>query len=559
MTWWVTFSAFPPRIGLFSPRWPRIVAEALREVAQPVASRELRTAVASADTLGALIRASRAAPCSGARPPAWLLTHQVEAWRRVVAAIERFDSALLIEDVGRGKTWIALAVAHHLATPAIVIAPAILQAQWRDAAGRIGVPLEFHSHERLSRGSLPPARNGLAIIDEAHRFRTPATRRVRTIAPWLTGRQALLCTATPIVNTARDLCALLDLVVADDALALDGIPSLAALSAHVEPPDALDRLVVRTCRVEHAAPSRQLPLAPGSAEQERAMRGLADIDQLVLSRHADVARLVRVTLTDALASSDAAFAASLRQYRAILLHARDAGGAPRRILRQFAGPAMDQMALWSLLDGCDDDGDLALDDLPRLDAVLTGHRAADEAWIAPLRAALHDDIPTVCFTRHHATARVLRTSVGEATAWVTGAAAGIGSTRMARSQVLAAFGPARPGWRVLRVPPNLLIATDVAAEGLDLQAAGRIVHVDVPWTDMRIRQREGRLTRPGQRHREVVVLTRQPPRSIEHRLASQARVRRKATCRPMAGSARANGTASRRCNRHPRYRHSADR
>jgi hypothetical protein len=71
------------------------------------------------------------------------------------------------------------------------------------------------------------------------------------------------------------------------------------------------------------------------------------------------------------------------------------------------------------------------------------------------------------------------------------------------------------------------VATDVAAEGLDLHAAGRIVHVDLPWTAMRVEQREGRLIRLGQAHRQVEVIVRMPAMAIEQAFAPHARVRRK--------------------------------
>jgi hypothetical protein len=117
--------------------------------------------------------------------------------------------------------------------------------------------------------------------------------------------------------------------------------------------------------------------------------------------------------------------------------------------------------------------------------------------------------------------------MGDSAAWVTGVAAGIGPHRMDRENVLAAFGPARSTWRARRNAPLMLIATDVAAEGLDLHAAGRIVHVDLPWTAMRIEQREGRLLRLGQHRQQVEVVVRIPPPAIETALAPAARIDRK--------------------------------
>ncbi len=473
------------------------------------------------------MRAALQPPRADDTPPAWLLPHQLDAWRRGRAALARFGCVLIAEDVGRGKTWIALALASTDPHPVTVVAPAVLESQWRVAAASAGVRIDWHSVERVSRGMAPPARP-VVIIDEAHRFRNHATHRVACIAPWLVGRRAILCTATPIVNCVQDLCALLDLVLPDDALAWEGVASIAGIRDEAGPPACLDRLIVRTAVGTSSIRREVRALGAGPAEECRAAIGVGAVGTLALSRSRPIARLVRSTLLDALASSDAAFVAALRRYRALLAHARDAGGASRSVLRRFAGAALEQTALWSLIDDCIDDGDLAIGDLPRVEQFLDSHVPADHAWMADLRAAIDDDIPTVCFTRHHATAGGLRRALGDSCAWISGTAAGVGAIRLARSQVLRAFGPQRGAWTLMRRAPRILITTDVAAEGLDLQGAGRVVHVDLPWTAMRVEQREGRLCRLGQQHDHVAVIVREPAAIIEERLAPRARVARKA-------------------------------
>lgn len=435
---------------------------------------------------------------------------------------------MIVESVGRGKTWIALAVAAEFSGLVAVVAPAILEGQWRAAADAVAIPIHFHSHERLSRGALPPDAE-LVIIDEVHRFRTAATRRATTIAPWLVGRRIVGCTATPIVNTDTDLLGVLDLFFPDDVLALHGVESVAALAGAASPPRALDRIVIRTVRTEPDWRRDGGVIAPSALEDARAVRGVAAIDRLSLSRQAMVARLIRITLLDAVASSDAALLAALRRYGALLAHAGDAHGASRRMLRRYAGPALEQTALWSLLDVSNDDVDLAPEDAATVHEILREFRPADQSWIPAIRNLQLDDLPTICFTRHRATALALRLALDGPVAWISGDAAGVGAIRLARAQVLAAFGPGRADWALLRRTPNILVATDVAAEGLDLQGAGRVVHLDVPWTAMRIAQREGRLTRIGQRHASVAVVTRLPAAVIEERLAMHRRVRRKHT------------------------------
>jgi hypothetical protein len=53
---------------------------------------------------------------------------------------------------------------------------------------------------------------------------------------------------------------------------------------------------------------------------------------------------------------------------------------------------------------------------------------------------------------------------------------------------------------------DLLLCTDAAAEGLNLQTADLLVNYDLPWNPMKVEQRIGRIDRIGQRHETVSVL-----------------------------------------------------
>ena len=52
---------------------------------------------------------------------------------------------------------------------------------------------------------------------------------------------------------------------------------------------------------------------------------------------------------------------------------------------------------------------------------------------------------------------------------------------------------------------SILIATEAAAEGINLQFCSLVVNYDLPWNPQRIEQRIGRCHRYGQKH-DVVVL-----------------------------------------------------
>ena len=52
---------------------------------------------------------------------------------------------------------------------------------------------------------------------------------------------------------------------------------------------------------------------------------------------------------------------------------------------------------------------------------------------------------------------------------------------------------------------RLLLCTESASEGLNLQTCGVLINYDMPWNPMRVEQRIGRIDRIGQRHEEVHV------------------------------------------------------
>lgn len=69
--------------------------------------------------------------------------------------------------------------------------------------------------------------------------------------------------------------------------------------------------------------------------------------------------------------------------------------------------------------------------------------------------------------------------------------------------------------RFVRGEIDLLLCTDAAAEGLNLQAADLLVNFDLPWNPMKLEQRIGRIDRIGQRHRTIHVINLAYPGTVE--------------------------------------------
>ncbi len=504
-----------------------------------------------ADPLAAWLRPGPPAPADGVAatlarallpeeatdaPPPWLRDDQRLSFRRAMAAVRRHGGALLADGVGTGKTFIALAVANAIepGRPVHVIAPAALRGQWCEAAGRTGVSIRTHSHETLSRGRAPPSAGGAVIIDESHRFRTESTRRYATLAPWCVGRRGILLSGTPVVNRLEDLVNPLLLLVRDDALAWSGVSSLrGAMIARV--PGALATLVITGEDRSPLLPARrELGLRPEASGP--VLELLAGIRRLALSADASTAELLRIVLLRALASSPAAAATTLRRYGAMLRHARDAAVSGQQVtretIRRFVGTDADQLVFWPLVAEPAQRIELVVEDLEHVAAL---ERVASRACVEPdpKAAALADVVgdrkPTLIFTTAMATVAYLRDRLPRpGIAWCTGAGAGLDRGPVPRDAVLDWFRRrALPSdGRIAR--PAVLLATDVAAEGLDLPLVERVVHYDLPWTAVRLEQRSGRAFRLGSRHASVEVVRFDPPPELAALLRQESILEAKA-------------------------------
>ena len=523
---------------------PRIVAEHLQAVREPLGLSLTPGPPASGAEVARALARSLLPPEHPATPPSWLLPGQRRSFRRALAALVRHGGALLADPVGSGKTYVSLAVAAALGArhPTACLVPATLADQWRAVAGSLGVSVEVETHQAASRGRLPVATRGLVIVDESHHFRNPATRRYRALAPWLIGRPVLLLSATPVVNRLEDLAHQLLLGIRDDALVADGVVSLKAAIARGGGLEALGSVVIEEPARVGPRPARNVALSPPSAEETcRAERTMAALGRLRLSSIPSVQALIRGMLVGSAASSLPALSSALRRYRALLRHAADAAREGRSLgrseLRRLGGGLDDQMVLWTLVTGADsstascDGMELALDDLRTLESVLP---EAEQAGLGPdpkverLCELIADQLPTIVFCTRRETVRHLRNRLAPpAVAWCTGNRAGLGPLSAPRASVLGWFRDPHGGaWKQSGVrSPTCLIVTDVAAEGLDLRRAGRIVHYDLPWTPM---QREGRAVRLGSVRAQVEVIRFGLPRQYEAALALSARLRRKA-------------------------------
>jgi len=71
---------------------------------------------------------------------------------------------------------------------------------------------------------------------------------------------------------------------------------------------------------------------------------------------------------------------------------------------------------------------------------------------------------------------------------------------------------------VMNYELKILLGTDSASEGLNLQALRRLVNIDLPWNPTRLEQRKGRIQRGGQRFNKIFLYNMRYKDSVEDRV-----------------------------------------
>src|SRR5437899_850736 len=512
-------SSLTPSISMspIAARWPRILSEHLVPVPEPLAvalqpageasPREVVCSAARA-LLDSAPLVPRATPIAW---PAWLAPHQVPAAERLTAIIARHGGALLADEVGLGKSYVALAVALAQGEPFMLVVPAVLVPQWHTLSERFAVQeVSIITHESLSVSPVRPSGRPTVIVDEAHRFRNPATNRYRALARLVVGSHVLLVTATPIHNCVADLLHVLRLFLRDHALAALGLPSLRNAARREADRSlayaAVARVIVARSRERVRSGYDGGPVAmvfPRSTTES--VRAGPASDALIADLVAGVTRLhsgggaaplLRLMLLRRLGSSLAAFRTALARHDAYLdlaTRAATEGRAltPREFQRCFPRAAESdiQLVLFPLLLEHTANGSTPFGDdrkiLARLRDLLPRAPARDpkvEALerlltVRPSRAK------TIVFTDAQPTARYLLQCLRHRrVAAVFGHVGRFASGDVSRQEALRAFAPRAQGGTqpVTALQTDVLIATDLLSQGLNLQDAERVVHYDLP-------------------------------------------------------------------------------
>lgn len=455
---------------------------------------------------------------------------------RIERSIDEFGGALLCDEVGMGKTFVAIAIARRYARR-LVVAPAALSQMWTQALRTTEIEADLVSFEKLSRlRSKPAPEFDIVIVDEAHHARNDATRRYAQLKELARHAKLLLLTATPIHNRRKDLSALLSLFLGSRANALTQAE--------------LARCVVRREheQLESTAliPRVLTPIFLPISDDPRIVRELLMLPDPIPVRDGGLGRsLIARGLVHQWASSEAALNEAIRRRiaRAYALTASlEAGTYPTETeLRTwiFDDGAL-QLGFPELLSAPTSNAATLLESVRVHSNALERLRASNSAqsrldierasMIAGVRAA-HPKVKIVAFAQYTETVWMLfRGLVGlGGVAMLTANGARVAGGRLSRSEALCRFAP-----RAHDAPPpasaeqiDLLLSTDLLSEGVNLQDAEVVVHLDIPWTAARLEQRVGRVARMGSFHPEVSVYLIQPPASAAALLENEILVQRK--------------------------------
>jgi superfamily II DNA/RNA helicase len=129
---------------------------------------------------------------------------------------------------------------------------------------------------------------------------------------------------------------------------------------------------------------------------------------------------------------------------------------------------------------------------------LKHHRTDDKTWL---------EHGCIIFSQYYDTTYWIASELAKAlTNEPVAVYAGVGKSGLFRSEAFASVEREEIKAAVRKREIRLVVATDAACEGLNLQTLGTLINVDLPWNPSRLEQRLGRIKRFGQARRTVDML-----------------------------------------------------
>ena len=395
----------------------------------------------------------------------------------------------------------------------------------------------------------------LVVIDEAHRLRNiyKGTNRTATaIAEATSHAPKILLTATPLQNSLMELYGLVSVIdphVFGDANSFreQFVKSTNEIQRNIGLKDRLKPICTRTLRkqvLEYVRFTQRIPITqdfiPTDAEHE-----LYELVSAYLQRPTLFAlpvgqrNLITLILRKLLASSSFAIAGTLRTLVERLESIKAKAAAPPDDLAEEDFETKEEYEEeWPDDDGTEEvpkaeqDARLLQEEIGDLQRFLqlaqsVSVNAKGDALLKALETAFQKAVAlgaarkAVIFTESRRTQRYLfelltENGYGDQIVIINGTNTDEGSARtyerwLERHRGTDAVSGSRSAdmkaalVEEFRDRATILIATESAAEGVNLQFCSLVVNYDLPWNPQRIEQRIGRCHRYGQKHDVVVV------------------------------------------------------
>ncbi len=401
----------------------------------------------------------------------------------------------------------------------------------------------------------------LVVIDEAHRLRNVyknANKMARKLRDTLDASSKLLLTATPLQNTLMELYGLVSFI---DPHVFGDEPSFREQFVRFDDEEVrnedlrlrLAPVCHRTLRrqvLEYIKFTRRVPITWEFLPTEDERKLYEDVSEylqrdVLFALPSGQRTLMTMVLRKLLASSSFAIADTLRglihrleeQSKEMVRQASDVDGGGSELVADYEGydETCDE---WGDKDGGDDDSTTSpqrdqlhaeISSLKGYLALAEGiqHNAKGNALIEALRVAFEKTVElggarkAVVFTESRRTQAYLfalleRSGYQGKVDILNGTNTDQRSKELHKSwrerhegqEVVSGSRPVDVKAAIVesfREHATILVATEAAAEGLNLQFCSLVVNYDLPWNPQRIEQRIGRGHRYGQKHDVVVV------------------------------------------------------
>lgn len=470
---------------------------------------------------------------------------------------ERKRRLLVITPANLRKQW------HQELSDKFFLPCEILEARSYNAAKRDGNDHPFNSSyavvicsyqfARAKAGEIKRVPWDLVVIDEAHRLRNVYLNKVvaKTIKDSLEGRRKLLLTATPLQNSLLELYGLVSIIddhaFGDVQSFRDQFMTGSTNSSFTLLKERLKPICTRTLRRQvraYVSYTKRLPLVEEFTPDDSEM-ALYDMVSEYLQRPNIQAlpsgqrSLMTLVLRKLLASSTFAIAGALSTISNRLKATLDGDTVVKPVDDELSE---DYEALEETKEEWDDDQpghtlsaaersamSAEIKDLDAFSELASSieHNAKGTALLKALHIAMDKATElgaarkAIIFTESRRTQDYLLRILAD-TPWGNGIVLFNGSNSDAASRAIYQRWVARhkdsdrvTGSRTadmrsalvdyFRDEGQIMIATEAAAEGINLQFCSLVVNYDLPWNPQRIEQRIGRCHRYGQKHDVVVV------------------------------------------------------